>query len=67
MNLLLAKVKVLSLRGLAQVEDIVDLLPNCDDNRCLTANYAEVSYTAFAHVWENNRDAEYDGLYIFTR
>ena len=61
MNSLLVKLKALSPQRLAEVEDFVDFLRSRDDKRCLTANWAEASYTVFADVWDNDH-AEYDCL-----
>ena len=66
MNSLLAKLKALSPRRLAEVEDFVDFLRNREEKSSLVAAGDETFYKVFADVWDNDVDAEYDRL-LFRR
>ncbi len=61
-NSLLAKLKDLPARRLAEVEDFVDFLRGRDEDRRLIQAAAQASHACFAKVWDNDDDAEYDGL-----
>ena len=56
---LLEKIKSLSSDKIAEVVDFVDFLAHKDD-RLLVQAAAKISEPAFAAVWDNPDDAEYD-------
>jgi hypothetical protein len=58
---LIEKIKELSPDKIAEVVDFVDLLAHRDD-RLLVQAASRVSEPAFASVWDNPDDAEYDKL-----
>ncbi len=60
--LLIEKLKDLPPEKLAEVEDFVDFLRERDDARKFTHASALLSEPAFAKVWDNDSDAEYDRL-----
>lgn len=59
---LLEKIRSLPPDKLAEVEDFVDFLHQREEERRLTQDTASASGAAFAKVWENPDDAEYDRL-----
>jgi hypothetical protein len=59
---LLAKIRRLLPERVSGVEDFVDFLRLRDDERQLTRAATQVSEAAFARVWENPDDADYDRL-----
>jgi len=59
---LLAKIRRLPPERLAEVEDFVDFLRLRDEERGLTQEAGRLSEAAFARVWENPDDADYDRL-----
>ena len=59
---LLEKLRSLSPERLAEVEDFVDFLRLRDQDRGLTQAAARLSGDAFAKVWDNPDDADYDRL-----
>lgn len=59
---LLAKIRTLSPARIAEVEDFVDFLRLRDDDARLTRAAARLSEDAFARVWDNPDDADYDPL-----
>ncbi len=59
---LLAKIRTLTPERVAEVEDFVDFLRQRDDDRGLTDAAARLSVRAFAQVWDNDDDADYDQL-----
>jgi hypothetical protein len=59
---LLAKIRRLLPERVSEVEDFVDFLRLRDDERQLTRAATQVSEAAFARVWENPDDADYDQL-----
>ena len=59
---LLAKIRRLPPERVAEVEDFVDFLRLRDEGRSLTDAAARLSEAAFARVWENPDDADYDRL-----
>jgi hypothetical protein len=59
---LIEKLKDLPPERLAEVEDFVDFLRGRDEVRKLTHAAAKLSVPAFAKVWDNESDAEYDRL-----
>lgn len=59
---LIEKLKDLPPERLAEVEDFVDFLRGRDEARKLTQAAARLSEPAFAKVWDNESDAEYDRL-----
>jgi hypothetical protein len=46
----------------AEVEDFVDFLRSRDQDRQLATTAAKTSEPAFAAIWDNDDDAEYDRL-----
>jgi hypothetical protein len=59
---LLAKIRSLPPERVAEVEDFVEFLCHKDGERQLTRAAGKVSEDAFARVWDNPDDAEYDRL-----
>ena len=59
---LIAKLQALPPQRRAEVEDFVDFLRSREDDQRLTAAAARASEPAFAQVWDNDDDAEYDRL-----
>ena len=58
---LIEKIKGLPPDKIAEVVDFVDFLAHRDD-RPLVQAAARISEPAFAQVWNNPEDAEYDNL-----
>ena len=58
---LIEKIKGLPPDKIAEVVDFVDFLANRDD-RLLVQAASRISEPAFAKVWDNPEDAEYDNL-----
>ena len=61
-QMLLDKLRSLPAERLAEVEDFIDFLRQRDADRGLTRAAAGLSEDAFAEVWDNPEDAEYDHL-----
>lgn len=59
---LIEKLKALPPQRQAEVEDFVDFLHSRNDDRHLVTRVAKTSEPAFAQVWDNDDDAEYDRL-----
>ena len=59
---LLAKIRRLAPERVVEVEDFVDFLCQRDEERGLTVAASRLSEAAFAQVWENPDDADYDRL-----
>ena len=59
---LLAKIRRLAPERVAEVEDFVDFLRQRDEERGLTEVASRLSEAAFARIWENPDDADYDRL-----
>lgn len=59
---LLAKIRRLPPARVAEVEDFIDFLHGRDEAQQLTRAASEISDAAFARVWENPDDADYDRL-----
>jgi hypothetical protein len=59
---LIEKLKALPPQRQAEVEDFVDFLRSRDDDRLLVMAAAKTAEPAFAQVWDNDDDAEYDRL-----
>ncbi len=59
---LIEKLKSLPRERQAEVEDFVDFLRSREDEQRLTRAAAQASEPAFAKVWDNEDDAEYDRL-----
>jgi len=58
---LIEKIKGLSPDKIAEVVDFVDFLAHHDD-RLMVQAASKISEPAFAKVWDNPDDAEYDNL-----
>lgn len=59
---LLEKIRRLAPERVAEVEDFVDFLRQRDQEQSLTEAASRLSEPAFARVWENPDDADYDRL-----
>lgn len=59
---LLAKIRRLAPERVAEVEDFVDFLRQRDEEQQLTRAASQLSEAAFAKVWENPDDDDYDRL-----
>ncbi|MGH8305579.1 MAG: toxin-antitoxin system, antitoxin component, Xre family protein [Steroidobacteraceae bacterium] len=59
---LIDKLKSLPRERQAEVEDFVDFLRGRETDQQLTRAAARASESAFAKVWDNEDDAEYDRL-----
>jgi hypothetical protein len=59
---LIEKLQSLPPQRQAEVEDFVDFLRSREDDQRLVAAAARASEPAFAAVWDNEDDAEYDRL-----
>jgi hypothetical protein len=59
---LLEKLKSLPPQRQAEVEDFVDFLRSRDEDRHLVTAATKTAEPAFAQVWDNEDDAEYDRL-----
>jgi hypothetical protein len=59
---LIEKLESLPHERQAEVEDFVDFLKSREDEQRLTRAAAAASEPAFAKVWDNEDDAEYDRL-----
>jgi hypothetical protein len=59
---LIGKFRRLPADKLAEVEDFVDFLRQRQERRRLTTSLTGASEDAFAKVWDNPDDAEYDRL-----
>lgn len=60
---LIEKIRRLPAHRIAEVEDFVDFLgAREDDDRSLGQAAAKLSEDAFAQVWDNPDDADYDRL-----
>ena len=59
---LIEKIRSLPPEKVAEVEEFVDFLRTSNDERRLTRAAAKLSQDAFAEVWDNPDDAEYDRL-----
>lgn len=57
---LFAKIRALPADRVAEVEDFVDFLRQKVAEQALTRAAAQLSESAFARVWDNSDDAEYD-------
>lgn len=61
-QLLLEKLRALPPERRAEVEDFIDFLQNREVDHHLVRSAAQVSEPAFAAVWNNPDDTEYDRL-----
>jgi hypothetical protein len=61
-QILISKIRVLPPERLMEVEDFIDFLRQTSDDRQLRLAAAQLSEEAFAKVWDNPEDAEYDSL-----
>ncbi len=59
---LLAKIRGLPPERVAEVEDFVDFLCQREQERVLSQATTKLSEAAFAKIWDNPDDAEYDRL-----
>jgi hypothetical protein len=59
---LLAKIRSLPPERVSEVEDFVEFLCQKDGERQLIRSAGELSEDAFARVWNNPDDADYDRL-----
>ncbi|WP_415878832.1 toxin-antitoxin system, antitoxin component, Xre family protein [Methylomonas sp. TEB] len=56
------KLEHLSPDRLAEVDDFIDFLQQRDQDNRLRRDFAHLSETAFAKLWNNDEDAIYDQL-----
>jgi hypothetical protein len=61
-QILISKIRVLPPERLMEVEDFIDFLRQTSEDRQLRQAAARLSDDAFAKVWDNEDDAEYDRL-----
>jgi hypothetical protein len=61
-QVLIEKIRQLSLQRVAEVEDFVDFLRAREDDHRLTNAAAKASEASFAWVWDNDEDAAYDRM-----
>lgn len=59
---LLAKIRCLTPERVAEVEDFIDFLRSREAERDLTDAASRLAEPAFARVWDNADDADYDRL-----
>lgn len=59
---LIKKIRNLPPDKITEVEDFVDFLLEKSDNIRLTRAAAKLSEAAFAQIWDNDEDADYDQL-----
>jgi len=59
---LFEKIRALPAEKIAEVEDFVDFLRHKLEEQNLTHAASKLSETAFAKIWDNPDDAEYDRL-----
>ena len=59
---LIEKIRSLPPEKVAEVEEFVDFLRTGNDERRLTRAAARLSQDAFAKLWDNPDDADYDRL-----
>ncbi|HGY90182.1 MAG TPA: toxin-antitoxin system, antitoxin component, Xre family protein [Planctomycetes bacterium] len=59
---LLEKIRNLPPEKAAEVEDFIDFLTGRENDRRLARAATRLSEDAFAKVWENDEDADYDRL-----
>ena len=59
---LLAKIRRLAPERMAEVDDFIDFLRQRDEERGIAEAASGLSEAAFAKVWENPDDADYDRL-----
>jgi len=59
---LIKKIRRLAPERVAEVEDFVDFLRLRDDERRVGGAATKLSEAAFARVWDNSDDADYDRL-----
>jgi hypothetical protein len=59
---LIEKIRSLPVDKLAEVEDFIDFLRQREEERQLGTAVTGASEAAFAKVWDNPDDAEYDRL-----
>ncbi|NER35998.1 MAG: DUF2281 domain-containing protein [Oscillatoria sp. SIO1A7] len=60
---LIKKIRNLPPDKITEVEDFVDFLLAKSDRILLSRAAAKLSETAFAKIWDNDEDADYDQLY----
>jgi hypothetical protein len=59
---IIEKLKRLPPERIAEVEDFIDFLRAGDEQRIVTSAAMSAAEPAFAKVWDNDDDAEYDRL-----
>lgn len=59
---LIAKVRKLTPAQISEIEHFIDSLSQQDTDRTLTHNATSLAEPAFARVWDNPDDADYDDL-----
>jgi hypothetical protein len=61
-QVLIEKIRALPSERVLEVEDFIDFLRQCSEDRRLSQAAAKLSEKAFQEVWDNPEDAEYDKL-----
>ena len=61
-QVLIEKIRALPRERVLEVEDFIDFLRQCSEDRFLSRAAAKLSEKAFQEVWDNPEDAEYDKL-----
>ncbi len=61
-QVLFDKIKQLPPQRLAEVEDFVDFLRECNVDQRIVRAATKVSEASFSQVWDNDEDAAYDRL-----
>jgi hypothetical protein len=61
-QILISKIRVLPPERAMEVEDFIDFLSQASKDKQLRVAAARLSEDAFAKVWDNPEDAEYDRL-----
>ena len=59
---IIEKIRALPRERVLEVEDFIDFLRQCSEDRRLSRASAKLSEKAFQEVWDNPEDAEYDKL-----
>jgi hypothetical protein len=64
---ILAQIRQLSPDEIQKLEEFIDQLsqPKNNSDQYLTLAASKLSESAFAKIWDNAEDAEYDNLFLF--
>ena len=61
-QMLIEKIRTLPRERVLELEDFINFLRQCSEDRHLSRAAAKLSEKAFQEVWDNPEDAEYDKL-----